>query len=99
MNSLEKRIDEVLSQIDFCKIKKVMEFLDWSYYNDDSNNIYGLVKTAKRLLENCWENYEKEKKDYEVSTGGFKARVYKDGYLSLHFILDSGYEFEREEDK
>lgn len=80
----EQMIDDVLSDFEFEKVYRVMKELDWKWYDEGDvhvPSIYTLIKQAKELLSEAYEN------ESSVSIGGFIAD-YGKGELSLIFALD-----------
>lgn len=86
--TLRDKIDEIMDVFDFEKVKKVMDCLDWKYYDDTDKYYYpdvvDLRKTARRLLlDSYFCRY--------ISTGGFIAEYYEDNIdypFSLLFVVE-----------
>jgi hypothetical protein len=77
-----ENIEYIINNFNFSKVFKVMEFLNWEYY-DGPVTIQRLKDTAKSLLYYAVNN---EEQSTTYSTGGFS--VYKDGkFLELSFNL------------
>lgn len=92
----EELIENILENFDFEKVKKVMDFLGWTYYDsEETPSTYRLIKSAKRLLEDTYERALNNKTLYSTSCGGFKVMAHyceeKEEIfsLSLEFILES----------
>lgn len=85
----DMQIEDVIREIDFGKIQKVMTFLDWKWelYNSHVPNIDELIEEAKRLL-NGVKIYRNNEEPGFFMCGGFKATACKAGF-SLEFILES----------
>lgn len=91
---IKERIDQILFNVDFISIEKVMKILDWTYLNSEHTpTISELIETAKTCLTNaitlCEYNSE-----CTYFTGGFYAECAKDGNgdvvaLNLLFALTS----------
>lgn len=85
----ERKIDDLMENFDFEKVKKVMDFLDWTWYGESKPpSIEALKRNARDMLERAVE----EKTC--ISSAGFKA-VYEndpenpnDPYIGLEFILE-----------
>lgn len=77
---------QIEANFDFERVQKVMEFLKWQWIIEDYGRVIPTIDrlkmTAKHYLYECW-NEEKS-----FSTGGFYYR-YKDGNLSIEFVLES----------
>lgn len=80
---MDTRVEEILKNFDFEKVRKAMLALDWCYGSDTEVPTIGeLFFLAKELLEKTLEN-----RYSSISTGGFKATLSTDGFLSLEFII------------
>ena len=89
-----KSIDEVLDCMDFEKIKKVMDFLNWTWWNTDGvPEIYELrIFAREQLTRVAKEIMNSDKNNYAISCGGFRADVERDEedsklYFHLSFVL------------
>lgn len=78
---MNDKIEEILNNFDFNKVKRVMEFLDWKWHNVGIPNEYQLICEARRLLEQAYEWKT------IISCGGFEAD-YNDGLPSLKFVVE-----------
>lgn len=88
------KVDEVLSEFDFQKVYRVMEFLDWKW-KGKKPSIYQLMKEAERLL---YTVLNKENVS-SAGSGGFMAGIDNE-QLYLNFILEeSSAYFEEKEDE
>lgn len=91
MKSFEELFDEVAQQIDWEKIRKTMEFLDWKWVSVDEITVYDLIKTGEQLCKEAYDMSIKDNTTYEVSTGGFYAFYNPyNSELELYFVLESG---------
>ena len=85
---------DVLDDIDFQKIHKVMHYLDWWWATEDEScvpDIGDLRKQARKLLtEACTKALNNECGQYTVGTGGFRAeaKLYEDGFLWMRLSFD-----------
>nr|QMP83470.1 MAG: hypothetical protein [Caudoviricetes sp.] len=77
-------IEDILDCFDFERVKKVMDFLDWQWYDVGVPEIWDLRKKARNLLNNVWDNVVKkanetpdEEVKYFIATGGFYAEAIK----------------------
>lgn len=85
-----KAIDEILQEFDFEKVHKVMKFLKWQWaFTNGIPNIEDMKKLAKDLLTRVCEE-----KTSCTGTGGFTARRYEKGILSLEFNVTTWDTFE-----
>lgn len=94
MNMYEE-IEDILDNFDFEKVKKVMDALDWNYWDsvDSHITIAELRKTARRLLKKAYEAPASDQ--WFVSSGGFEVvRLMYPGdtknYFYLKFVVAEG---------
>ena len=87
-----EQVEDLLDEFDFGKVKKVMDFLEWKYFDSANNevSIGELRRMARYLLENVY-NYE-DQANYMTASGGFYAErsMYPGDtkkYLSLKFVF------------
>jgi len=87
-----EQVEDLLDEFDFYKVKKVMDFCEWKYYDssDSKVSIGELRRNARRLLESAY-NVE-DSTEYITSTGGFEVTRYMYPgdtikYLCLKFVL------------
>lgn len=67
---VQNQIDEIMDWVDFHKIQRVMEFLEWKWADVDGTgipNVAQLRSQARRLLK------EAVQRKWDVGTGGFTA--------------------------
>lgn len=92
-------IDDILDCFDFERVKKVMDFLDWQWYDCGVPEIWDLRKKARVLLNDVWNAVRKEaekspdkEERYSIANGGFYVEAIKYSespkvYLSLKFQI------------
>ena len=84
-----EKINEVIEYFDFEKVHKVMEYSNWTWFDNGGKvpSVEELKKEAYRLL------FDAVCSDSEISCGGLKATVNsKDDYYRREFVLaDSFY--------
>ena len=83
---MENRIQEVLDNFNFHKVKKVMDLLNWEWYHPETGSNYipsiaDLYNTAKNYLTRV------VKTKGMIESGGFRAE-YFDDYLILSFVVE-----------
>lgn len=90
-----EQIEDLMDEFDFDKVKKVMDFLEWKYYDsaDDEVSIGELRRMARSLLEIVY-NADTAPESFTAS-GGFHAerRMYPEDaqkYLTLKFVIVEG---------
>lgn len=80
--NLYDEIIECLVEMDYEKILKVMNLLDWKYFDVEKMTVELLRKTAERMIFSAVSNLIHENKNDEslvntaTSTGGFTASAY-----------------------
>lgn len=90
----EKLIESILENFDFEEVRKVMNFLNWTWHNEDETpSTYKLINSAKRRLEEVYEISMREDRNCSISSGGLKAStIWDEGqvvFLELEFVLTS----------
>lgn len=88
----QEDIDYILDNFNFERVKKVMDILDWEWYDAEEGvpSIIELRTCARRLLKEVLSKGIKTKKDTQISTGGFRASYYKEeDLLELEFIVEN----------
>lgn len=82
-------IFDILEGMDFYRIKKTMDFLQWYWATDRGfviPDVYEIKKSARTILINSVVGaISSPNKEYVINTGGFRAesKIYKDGFLWL----------------
>lgn len=91
----QKLIDEIMDWFSFSKVAKVMQVLEWSWANCQDEGGIPVESTLREdarkglrraIQHSCGAN------DYQLSSGGFKYRVWReDGvvtFVTLTFVLE-----------
>lgn len=96
-NTFDKAWNNILENFDWVKVHKVMEALEWKYYDTSPEltcpSIGSLVKTGQYACQSAWKQYEtyKGKEHWYCGTGGFEAEVWVDEcdepQLRLQFVV------------
>lgn len=79
--NLNLKIDEVMNDFEFKKVKSVMEFLDWTWSTDTGHrtpSLDELRSTARRLLKSAvemWFLQGRPASGMSVSIGGFVGEI------------------------
>jgi len=98
MGKKKKMVKDILKNFDFKKVKGVMEYLEWGYYNTDIPPTEDtLIETAKHCLKSAYKQAKENGKPdvtFICATGGFKGSAVcnEDGvvdFLELEFIIAS----------
>lgn len=82
----EQIIEDILDEFDFTKVQKVMEFLDWTWFDSDGVPTLGQLRKRSRYLMKCCIGHDK----FTTATGGFHVRKETyDGipYYQLQFVV------------
>lgn len=97
----KKNINTCIEFMDWSRIHKVMEFLDWHWCSESQGDKAGVpsiesLKNHTRIdLERCFEEMDKynEENDGDVTdsyciySGGIKVRTFNDDNCEVYFIL------------
>lgn len=101
MMTKEEKIEYCIEHFDFDKVKKVMDFLEWRWWNGSPEGSFGVPSTIKIFryaqdkLEETYSECEFRKKDFFIESGGLIAEAFyypeEEGgiYLKLSFVLTS----------
>ena len=91
---MKKIIEGILENFNFEKVRKTMEFLNWTYYDSEEiPTTYKLIKSAEKRLKEVYEGATQNKEDYYSNSGGFKAFAEYNketgivDFLQLEFVL------------
>ena len=91
---IEQSLTEIISNFNFDKVQKVMEFLNWSWTTSENPIpcVRELKECASPLLIKCYDYCITNKSQFETGTGGFIARGFYDEetkqvWLKLSFSL------------
>ena len=80
--SYQTMVEEILSNFNFEKVHRTMQYLDWQWAKlGGVPKVDDLQKEARRLLESL------ENEPGVKGTGGLRASLKEDGTLSLKCIL------------
>jgi hypothetical protein len=90
----EQKIEYVLKNMDWGKIHKVMEFMNWTWGEKAVPTHYELIDEGRRLL-NYAANSGHE--NFIITTGGLKVTKCEEDYL-LEFVLENSESFWGEEE-
>lgn len=97
----KKNIDECIEMMDWERIHKVMEYLDWCWCGERQDgkmevpSIESLITQAREDLERCFDAMDKyneenegdETDSYFIYSGGIKVRTFTDNNCEIYFIL------------
>lgn len=81
----KKKIKKILKNFNFEQTHRVMEFLNWTWFDTD-----GQSPSADRLKELAEKMLWKVSQDEGISsfaTGGLKATKFENGTLMLEFVV------------
>ena len=81
---MEDKINEIIKNFDFEKVRKVMVALEWQWHgNDESPTVGELMLSAQKHLTYVCDKED----DWTVSSGGFEASK-RNGMLTLKFVVE-----------
>ena len=88
-----EQIEDLLDEFDFDKVKKVMDFLDWKYFDTgygEGRSVGRLRRMARHLLELVYN--EEDQEHSFTASGGFHAERWMypgdtQKYLELKFVV------------
>lgn len=87
--SKEKHVQEIMDNFDFTKVERVMNHLNWTWFDSEKPpTISRLKSSAKKLLEDVYDTKTPDDQIYSISSGGFKA-IKMNNFLDLEFVLSS----------
>lgn len=93
MNDYQEDFDYILDSFDFERVKKVMDLLEWKYFDSEGStvSIYELRKMARYVLKSLLPYNNKD--NYTVGCGGFEATVSKytnleKPFFQLKFVVE-----------
>jgi hypothetical protein len=74
-----KAIDDIIMYFKWEKVHAAMVALNWTWQDDCESPTTGrLFKCATKLLHEAYDGAEKDKCDYVMATGGFRAQAIVD---------------------
>ena len=90
LENLDIAFERALLDLDFGKIKSIMDMLDWKWANinrvPETNE---MAKTIRELYSYCRKDIrESDTLETLTSTGGFEVRVFSEGVVEIYFIAD-----------
>ena len=87
-----EQIEDLLDEFDFDKVKKVMDCLEWTYFDspDSKVSIGELRRMARTRLEDAY--YATPSTEYTTACGGFTVDRYmytgsNTKYITLKFVV------------
>jgi hypothetical protein len=84
-------INEIMDNFDFERVEKVMDCLNWKWgIEGQVPDIYEIRRFARQLLADTiiGLGHLIEDKSFSLGSGGFVAKAYRDGSLSLSFVVE-----------
>ena len=98
---MQDAIKDIMNNFNFERVHKVMEYINWTYYDSKVPDIYRLQNAVTELLKSAFNGLFKEfsnvqyntYKSYIAESGGFKVEVGSDSYMeeptaTVSFILE-----------
>jgi hypothetical protein len=87
-NNYNKQINYIINNFNFQRVKRVMDFLEWQWFEEGIPELETIIKFARELLNQCVTYNHKQ-----LSSGGFLVTKYEDR-LDLKFVVE---EFDSED--
>jgi hypothetical protein len=86
---------QALNQFNFANVYTIMNYLGWTWCEENhSPSQIQMIETVKELFEHAIKSFEGS---YSyVSSGGFLVRIYENGRVEIHFIVEES-EYSNEE--
>lgn len=86
----DQLFEEMIYGFNFYKVREVMRFLDWKWWNSNDYPTVSTMKTAvKSMFDTCWNGSLSQGSQYAVESGGFRVTVdVTNNYSSLNFIVE-----------
>lgn len=90
-----EHIGECISNFNWDKVKQVMDYLNWGWYNpkDGTCSVPGttdMMETVRGMFEDCYRAMDNEcEKRYTISQGGFEVTTYEDNDCEMKFVCES----------
>jgi hypothetical protein len=87
-----KQVEDLLDEFDFSKVKKVMDFLEWTYHDTNDTEVsIGEIRRCARYLLECAVKAPASP-TYYTSSGGFDVTRHMypgdtEMYLDLKFVV------------
>lgn len=94
---MDKRIANVLKEFNFLKVHRVMEAVEWKWFDqtyeeDPCPSIGDIVVAATSLCEQTLQSYDNGvNKHHTRANGGLEAYMVED-QLCLRFIVENAYD-------
>lgn len=85
----QELIDDIMDNFNFEKVHKVMKFLNWTWWDNKLEKY--INPTIQELRSNARKKLKRilEENHASIGSGGFVARKYDDGTISLEFKIES----------
>jgi hypothetical protein len=83
---MRKELEELLEELDWHKIKKVMDFLDWRWVRCENEvpSVAALKEQARELLEEL----ESKPDCNSIYRGGIRVVRFPDEEIMLQFVIE-----------
>lgn len=94
-NPRQKNINECISNFNWDRVKKVMDYLNWEWYNpkDGTSGVpdtTDMIESVRGMLKDCYTAMDNEyEKRYTMSQGGFEVVTYEDNDCEIKFVCES----------
>ena len=80
MLNKQKAIDNIIENFNWEKVHNAMYALGWTWHDSEGEtpSVGALFRCATRLLHDAYNGAERDKCDYVMATGGFRAQAIVD---------------------
>ena len=97
----DKSIQQIISDFDFIKVKRVMRLMNWSWFGSAEQypSVDELKAAAVKRLSECWDGVITiQSQTFSSESGGFCARAIQNSegvYMTLAFSIESQTNYEQ----
>jgi hypothetical protein len=90
--AIMKAADRAIDEMDWTKVHKVMEFLNWEWASTkDVPEIWDLRHQARHLCAHCYYECKEDEDEYHTGTGGIHVDYFKkDQWFTISFVVERG---------
>lgn len=81
MTDKQEQVNAIIDEFDFQKVHKVMQCLEWEWFDTGIPSVEDLKRKARELLENV-------EPKHITATGGFRASMDSENCLELSFVVE-----------
>jgi hypothetical protein len=91
---IRDNFSEALERFDFSKVYNVMKYLDWTWCGEKTPPyLIQMIATVKELFRIAMEDFNGSER--WVSTGGFTVNISEKGRVTIQFIVEESYSYDK----